>query len=235
MCEEIFAGEKISKYLMGPSGFRILQELLGKVPLQIAEKEPILDLGCGKGVTSLVLARETEATVYADDLWISAEENAQRFAEWGVSDRVIPVHEDANALSFPKPFFRAMVSVDAYHYFAGKCGFFEEKILPFLCDGAIVLIGVPGVKKEYTGRASELLAEWLGEDAHMFKSVVEWEQIIGNHERIKSVETWEMDCFETAWEEWFATGISYAVGDKAFYEKLIQPYTCFVGICIRLK
>ena len=131
--------------------------------------------------------------------------------------------------------FQALVSVDAYHYFATGKDFFKEKILPFLKDGAMVLIGVPGMKNEYAGRSEELLHDWLGDEAYMFRSPSEWKEIIGTHERIESVETWEMDCFDPAWAEWFATGHKYALGDQRFFEGLIKPYTCFAGICIRVR
>jgi hypothetical protein len=44
-----------------------------------------------------------------------------------------------------------------------------------------------------------------------------------------------MDCFDSAWGEWFATEYKYALGDKYFFDDLIKPYTCFVGIYIKLK
>ena len=34
----------------------------------------ILDLGCGKGLTSIFLAKEFGVQVYATDLWITAAE-----------------------------------------------------------------------------------------------------------------------------------------------------------------
>jgi len=224
-----------AELLMGPNSLRILEELLDKYPLELTAEDIVLDLGCGKGLTSFALAKETAAKIYANDLWISAQENEKRFANWGIGEQVIPFCEDANGLSFDKRMFQALVSIDAYHYFASGIGFFEEKILPFLKDKAVVLIGIPGVKKEYTGRSEELLADWLKEEAYMFKSPAQWREIIGNHDRIERVDTWEMDCFDLAWEEWFATGHEYALGDKLFYESLIKPYTCFVGICIQLK
>ena len=224
-----------SETLMGPNSVRILEEVLNKYPPVLSQEDKVLDLGCGKGLTSLVLAKETGAKVYANDLWIKAVDNAKRFADWGVGDQVNPVCEDANQLSFDKNQFRALFSIDSYHYFAGKEGFFEEKILPFLKEQAVVLIGIPGIKNEYTGRSEELLAAWLGDEAYMFKSAKRWKEIIGEHERIEMVETWEMDCFEQAWREWFATDHKYANGDKQYYESIIKPYTCFVGICIKLK
>ncbi len=224
-----------AEMLMGPNSLRILEELFTKFPNSISSNSVILDLGCGKGLTSLAIANETGASVYANDLWISAEDNAKRFGAWGVGKQIIPVHEDANELHFDKGQFGALFSIDAYHYFATKKGFFEEKILPFLSDNAEVLIGIPGIKDEYTGRSEELLPEWLGNEAYMFKSPMEWKEIIGNHDRIEKIETWEMGCFDLAWNEWFATEHKYALGDKQFFETLIKPYTCFVGIYIKIK
>ena len=88
---------------------------------------------------------------------------------------------------------------------------------------------------EYSGRSDELLADWLGDEAYMFKTPAEWKSIIGAHDRIASVETWEMSCFDAAWAEWFASGHKFAAGDLKFFENLIKPYTCFAGIHIKLK
>ncbi len=221
--------------LMGPNSARVLEELLKRYPLQLSSENKVLDLGCGKGLTSLILARETGAKVYANDLWVRAEENKMRFEEWGVGEQITPICEDANNLSFAKRQFDMLVSIDAYHYFATGAGFFENKILPLLNHNAVVLIGIPGIKDEYAGRSEELLSEWLGNEAYMFKSPMEWKKIIGNHDRIGRIETWEMGCFDLAWNEWLATENKYALGDKPFFETIIKPYTCFVGICIKIK
>ena len=93
-----------AEMLMGPNSARILEALWIKHPLQLHPDQRILDLGCGKGLTSLILAKETGAKVYANDLWISAEDNKQRFEDWGVKDQITPVCEDANRLSFPHCF-----------------------------------------------------------------------------------------------------------------------------------
>lgn len=116
-----------SETMMGPNSVRVLEELFGKYPLQLSSDDLILDLGCGKGLTSLVIVKETGARVYANDLWISADENEKRFDEWGVGGQIIPVCEDANHLHFEEKKFNALVSIDSYHYFAGRKGFSGRK------------------------------------------------------------------------------------------------------------
>ncbi len=221
--------------MMGPNSVRILAELLDKYPLQFAPGDRILDLGCGTGLTSFIIAKETGAKVFANDLWISAEENRKRFAEWGIGGQVTPICEDANNLHFEKKQFHALISVDSYHYFAGSKGFFQQKILPFMKDNGVVLIGIPGLKNEYTGRAKELLSNWLGDDAYMFKSPKFWKGLIGGGDRIELVKTWEMDCFSKAWDDWLKTNNKFALGDRQYFETIIKPYTCFVGIYIKIK
>ena len=221
--------------MMGPNSIRVLEELFGKYHLQLTFDALILDLGCGKGLTSLVIAKESGAKVYANDLWVSAEENKKRFDLWGVSEQITPICEDANNLHFEERQFNALISIDSYHYFAGHKGFFQEKIMPFVKDDGIVLIGIPGLKEEYTGRAEELLSDWLGDEAYMFKSPKTWRELIGSNDRIETVETWEMDCFSKAWSEWLAVDNKFANDDRMHFETIIRPYTCFVGIYIKIK
>lgn len=229
--QEYFTAEN----LMGPNSIRLLDELLTAHPLSFTPEHRILDLGCGTGLTSLFLARETGATVYANDLWISEEANRNRFAAWNMLHRLIPVCEDANALHFQPEMFDTIISIDSYHYFGGREGFFSEKILPYLKRGGIALIGIPGMKAAFDSQSEALLTQWLGDEAYMFQSADYWKQIIGEHEALETVETWELDAFEQPWQEWFATMHEFALVDQQHYESLIKPYTCFVGIKVRKR
>lgn len=222
-------------YLMGPNSLRILKALLEKNPSALDAQSRILDLGCGKGLTSYALCHETGASVLANDLWISGEENAARFAAWGVGERVTPVHENADALNFDKESFDAVVSIDSYHYFAGKEGYFQEKILPFIKHGGAALLGVPGIKDAYDEKTIELLSPWLGEEAYMLRSVRQWRNLLGNSPEIASMEVVELDCFEPAWQEWLKTDNEFARGDLKHWDRIIKPYTNFVGMIIRKK
>ena len=230
-----YKGFITAEYLMGPNSMRVLDELLTRYPLTLTKEDMILDLGCGKGLTSMVLAKETPAKIVANDLWISEEENDANFAKWDVSEKVKAMQADASVAEFAKGRFSALVSVDSYHYFATDPNFFAEKMLPLLRSGASVRIGIPGIKDEFDERGEELLSPWLKEEAYMFKSPRQWKAIIGQHERIGQVVTWEMGCFEPAWQDWFSTGHEYAIADQAVYEDIIEPYSCFVGIAFEVK
>jgi cyclopropane fatty-acyl-phospholipid synthase-like methyltransferase len=92
--------------MMGPNCVRILEELVAGIPLR--QEMRLLDLGCGKGLTSLFLAERFGATVFATDLWISATENLRRFAQRGMADKVIPIHADAQALPYGEGFFEGL-------------------------------------------------------------------------------------------------------------------------------
>lgn len=222
-------------FLMGPNSLRILQVLLNKNPKSLGADSLILDLGCGTGLTSFALCHETGAKVLANDLWISGEENAARFAAWGVGDRITPVQENADNLNFEKESFDAIVSIDSYHYFAGSEGYFQKRILPFLKSGGVALFGVPGIKEEYDEKTIELLTSWLGEQAYMFRSARQWKKILGEDPNMESVEVFEMDGFEAAWQDWLAMDNPFAKGDAACWEQIIKPYTNFVGMIVRKR
>lgn len=228
---QFFNGE----FLMGPNSIYLLDELLIKYPLEFHSSHTILDLGCGKGLTSLFLANVTGGSVYANDLWISGEENMQRFTEWGIADRVTPSHEDATKLNFEKEKFDAIVSIDAYHYFAGKEGFFTEKILPFMKKNGVFLAAIPGIRQEFEGRQEELLGDWLGEESYMFRSCARWREIIGDAEDIASVDVREMENFPQAWSTWLAVDNEFAAGDREKFDSIIAKYTCFISIAVSKK
>lgn len=223
------------EYLMGPNSIRILEELLETFPLQKKEENKILDLGCGTGLTSLYLAKETKARIYAVDLWVKEDENRKRFQDWKMEERMIPLCRDANNLEFEKGYFHAVVSVDGYHYFGGKEGFFTEKILPLVENDGMVLLAVPGIQEEYEGKQEEVFGKWVGGDAYMFHSPSWWKNIIGQHPSIEFVRTWELKSFSLAWKEWLQMDNEFAKNDRIFFESTIKKYSNFVGIAVKKK
>lgn len=205
------------EHLMGPNSLKLLDELLENAPDAVKDGY-VLDLGCGTGITSLFLARETKAEkVFATDLWVAAGDNWRRAQEWDAADKLIPIHADATDLPYAEGFFRSIVSVDAYHYFGGGEGFFAQKILPLLAPGGTVLLAMPGVKEEGV-QDSTLMREWAGDEAKLFHSAAWWEQRIRQDAPV-AVRAYESARYDEAWRDWFATGHEYALQDKAFMER----------------
>lgn len=135
-----------------------LAESLSEV-LALPPGSHVLDLGCGKAVTSIFLAREFDVRVTAADLWIAVEENRARISGAGLDHAVTAIHAEAHALPLEKEAFDAIVSFDAYHYF-GTDDLYLSYIAGFLKPGGSIGIVVPGVAAEFDEVPPHLLPGW---------------------------------------------------------------------------
>ncbi len=222
------------EYLMGPNSLRLLDEMLRKYPLN--EGGRVMDLGCGMGLTSMFLAKEAGVNVFATDLWISATRNAENFKNWGVDDRIIPIHADANNLPYAHDYFDAIVSIDAYHYFGANKGVFEDKILPYLKKGGVFIAAMPGTKEELCGAPADTLLEWMGgnrDDYDTFHCRKWWLDLIGKSDDFEVVMDIDLDCFDEAWNDWFESGHEYGIKDKKYFDRGMGEYLSFIGLVIK--
>lgn len=223
-----------AEHLMGPNGIRLLEEMLEHYPLKRGLR--LLDLGCGKGLTSLYLAKETNAMVFATDLWISATDNYKRFTEWQIANQVIPLHADANDLPFANDYFDAIICIDAFHYVGTQPHFFEKKILPLLKPNGVAILAIPGLKEEIHGCEPEIILEWLaGEESefHLFHSREWWLNHLGKSNAFDIVQHFDLQCFEAAWNDWFLSGHEYTLHDKEYFPKGVSRYLTTVGLIIK--
>lgn len=132
----------IASNQMGPNALWLLEWLL-----EVVELEPgmrVLDMGCGRAMTSIFLARELGVTVFANDLWIEPTDNWKRIQVAGVSDRVFPIQAEAHALPYASGFFDAIVSLDAYHYF-GTNDLYLTDFSQLVRPGGVIGVVVPGL------------------------------------------------------------------------------------------
>ena len=86
--------ECIRENCMGPNPLPMLEELLSAAPLPPGAR--VLDLGCGRGITSMYLAKAWGAQVFALDLWIQPGENYARIREMGLEASVKVKEQDAS-------------------------------------------------------------------------------------------------------------------------------------------
>lgn len=217
----------LNERLMGPDCTIILNELLEGY--ENNDEISILDLGCGKGLSSIILAQKYKnAIIYAADLWVEATDNYKFFKEQGYENRIIPLNTSAENLPFAYHYFDMIVSVDAYHYFGTDKLFFKEKIKPYIKENGLIFISVPGVKKDYDNVPEDLSKKISEDDFKHFKSIDYWNNIL--KENIKEIKIEEMKCFNDAWDSWLATDNPYAVEDVELLKADGGKYLNLIGI-----
>ena len=165
----------IEENWMGPNPLQLLEELCGNLKLSPGMK--VLDMGCGKGLTSVFLAKEFGVTVFANDLWIDATENLKRFEEAGVADRVFPIHAEAHALPYANGFFDAAISVDSYHYYGADEQYFPGTFSKLVKPGGQFGIVSPGLTEEFENGYPETMKSFWEGELFSFHSAAWWRRL----------------------------------------------------------
>ena len=225
----------IKNNIMGPNPAKLLEELMDKFPLEPGQT--IMDLGCGQGVTSIMLTKEYHQRVFAVDLWISASENWQRFLSQGLTnEQIVPIHLDAHELPFAEGFFDAVVSIDSYHYFGLDKTYLGKHLLPLVKPGGWLLFVVPGFHHDvHSDIPRELLLNWSAEDLDTIHDADYWRDVISATEGVDIISIEEMESNEECWQDWLATDNEYAVMDRAPMNAGAGKYLNFVAIALRKK
>lgn len=135
-------------YIMGPNALYLIELLCEKLDLHQGMR--VLDMGCGAGFTSIILAKEYGVTVFANDLWFPATENYERFIKAGVADKVFPFKAEAHNLPYADNFFDVAISIDAYHYFGTDECYLGNHYARLVKQGGQFGIVCPGLTKEFS-------------------------------------------------------------------------------------
>ena len=182
---------------MGSNSLWLMEWLTTAMKLEAGMR--VLDLGCGRALSSIFLAREFGVQVWATDLWINASENAQRIRDAGVSDRVYPLHADARALPFAAGFFDAILVVDSYSYY-GTDDLYLNYIANFVAPGGQIGIAGAGLMQEFDTVPEHLRKMWT-EDFWCLHSAAWWRR---HWERTQIVDVEIADTMEDGWKTWIA-------------------------------
>jgi SAM-dependent methyltransferase len=185
---------------MGPHPLWLLESLAPAMGLDsLPPGARVLDLGCGRALTSIFLAREYGLQVTAADLWIKPDQNAGRIAAAGVADRVLPVHAEAHDLPFGEGSFDAIVSIDAYQYF-GTDDLYLPTLTRLLKPGGRIGVAVPSLREELDGTEPPAhLAPWWEPAFWCFHSPAWWRR---HWTRSGAVEVEAADWLPDAWRDW---------------------------------
>jgi SAM-dependent methyltransferase len=158
----------------------------------------VLDLGCGRAMSSVFLRREFGVQVWAADLWFSVSENLRRIRDAGVEDGVFPIHADARALPFAPEFFDAIVSIDSYFYY-GTDDLYLNYLARFVKPGGPLGIAGAGLIQEFEGPIPLHLREWWTTDMFCLHSASWWRR---HWERAGILEVTSMDTLPDGWRYW---------------------------------
>jgi len=133
---------------MGPNVLWLTEALMEILHLKPGMR--VLDMGCGRAISSIFLAKEFGLQVWATDLWITATDNWKRIRSAGVENQVFPINTEAHSLPFADEFFDAAVSMDAYHYFGTDDLYLGKYFERLIKHGGSIGIVVPGLLYEFT-------------------------------------------------------------------------------------
>jgi len=213
--------------MMGPNALKLLEELSGALKFQPGMR--VLDLGCGRGLTSIFLAKEFGVTVFAVDLWINATENYQRFREFGLEDRIIPIHSEAHDLPFAEAYFDAAISVDSYHYFGHEETYLDTHLAPLVKPGGQIGIAVPGFLREYGGNIPHEISPFVKPE-YNFHSHEWWKALWSGSDLVRVQTSNNLSCCAESWEDWLACDNEHAISDREMMKAEGGNHFSIVGL-----
>ena len=185
---------------MGPNPMWLLEDLCEHLDLRPGMR--VLDMGCGKGITSVFLAKEYGVTVFANDLWISATENLRRFEEAGVADKVFPIHAEAHALPYAEGFFDTAIAIDCYHYFGTSDSYFVDVFAKLVKPGGQIGIVVPGLSREFEKGYPETLEKLWFPELYTFHSNKWWRNLWEKTGLCEIIACYDIEDTKGIWQIW---------------------------------
>lgn len=192
----------VAQNQMGPNALWLTEWLCEGLDLQPGMR--VLDLGCGRALSSIYLAKEHGVRVMACDLWVAAGDNWQRVVAAGVDDLVTPIQAEAHALPFAETFFDAIVSLDAYTYF-GTDDLYLGYVTRYLAAGGRIGIVVPGLMRAirtppaHLSRPQAHGAAFWQPDCWCFHTAAWWHR---HWQRTGLVEAIETEVLQDGWRHW---------------------------------
>ncbi len=143
-----YSRDDMYRDFFGGGGLYLVVRMLRTLSLQPGQKA--LDLGCGKGESSVFMAKHYGVKVKALDLWTTAEFLTRKFAERGVSGQTSAIQMDATAaLPYEENEFDAIFCMNSFNFYGAEPGFLPH-LLKHLKPGGRLCIGSEVLSAEFT-------------------------------------------------------------------------------------
>ncbi|HLO17350.1 MAG TPA: methyltransferase domain-containing protein [Anaerolineales bacterium] len=143
-----YSGDEMYKDFFGGGGLYLATQMV--CTLRLHPGDILLDLGCGKGSSSIFLAKHYGVRVLALDLWTSVDFLKQKFSAQGLLDRITPIQMDVTQpLPFATNYFDSIFCMNSFNFYGGNIGFIEH-LLKYLKPGGQLCIGSEVLTLEFT-------------------------------------------------------------------------------------
>lgn len=157
---------------MGSHCLWLLESLVQVMDISPGMK--ILDMGCGKAISSIFLAKEFGVQVWANDLWVSAADNWKRICLAKMDNLVYPIHAEAHSLPYADNFFDAIVSINSIQFYGTDQLYLKNHLCKLVKPGGQIGIIVPGLYKEFEGDVPEYIKPYWDSDFYTWHSPDWW-------------------------------------------------------------
>jgi cyclopropane fatty-acyl-phospholipid synthase-like methyltransferase len=185
----------------------------------------VLDLGCGRAMSSVFLHKEFQVQVWAVDLLISASENFQRIRDAGLENNVFPLHADARSLPFAAEFFDVIISIDSFFYY-GTDDLYLNSLARILKPGGQLGIAGAGLMQEIDGEVPGHLGEWWTPDLWCLHTAAWWRR---HWQRTGIVDIEVADTLGDGWRLWQKWHEAIAPDNKVEIEALQADKGSYLG------
>ncbi|HEY5106364.1 MAG TPA: class I SAM-dependent methyltransferase [Caulobacteraceae bacterium] len=184
---------------MGPGGLFLAARMLREVAA--APTMRIMDLGCGRGATSVFLAERLDATIHSVDLWNSAEERLALIERHGLQDRITPLQLDVTRrLPFAAGYFDLIFCMDAFHYFGARRGVLA-RLAGHLKPGGQLVVGNPCFDRELKGAPPAAYVEPWASEFSKYHSPAWWGRRLRGTGLFADVRVQEAEDGKALWDD----------------------------------
>lgn len=180
--------------------------------LDIGAGDRVLDLACGRGDSSVFLARRYGVRITAVDLWVSPSELAEKFDRRGLGDVVFPLQLDARSpLPFADDYFDAIFCMQGFYEF-GTSQRGLRRIVRLLHPGGRLVIGTTCFNEELANDLPAVFRNTDGwkADYAKYHSPRWWAEHFRASGLVDVIECIELEDGAELWEDEFAYS-----GDRA--------------------
>ncbi len=143
-----YTRDEIYRDFFGGGGLYLVAKMLRA--LHLRSGQTVLDLGCGKGESSVYMAKHYRVQVKALDLWTSSEFLTNKFTERGVRELTSAIQMDATEpLPYAVDEFDAIFCMNSFNFYGANPGFLAH-LLIHLKPGGRLCLGSEVLSVEFT-------------------------------------------------------------------------------------